>query len=256
MPFYVHIGGTAAAWSPAALFASSEVGAWYDPSDLSTMFQNSDGTVAVTTDGDPVGYIADKSGNGFHATQSSSAARPTYKTSGGLHWLDFDGTDDSLSTGTITPGTNKLQAFIGMRKERSATEVIIETSDNAGSSSGTYLVYNNGNPLRGFSKGTAADEIESTTISFPSSLVVTGIADISAPNNQLRIDGVVSATSAGSQGTGDYLAHPLYIGRRGGSSFSFDGRIFGLVLRFGANLASDVIDSAEAYMAAKSGVTL
>lgn len=68
---YVSFGS----WSPSSLFASSEVGVWYDPSDLSTMFQNSDGTTAVAV-GDPVGYIADKSGNGFHATQATAAARP------------------------------------------------------------------------------------------------------------------------------------------------------------------------------------
>ena len=65
----------AGGWDPSALFASSEVGVWYDPSDLSTMFQNSDGTTAVAV-GDPVGYIADKSGNGFHATQATAASRP------------------------------------------------------------------------------------------------------------------------------------------------------------------------------------
>ena len=53
-------------FNPLSLFANSEQGAWYDPSDLSTLFQNSDGTTAVAV-GDPVGYIADKSGNGSHA---------------------------------------------------------------------------------------------------------------------------------------------------------------------------------------------
>lgn len=51
----------AAAWSPSSLFANSEVGVWYDPSDLSTMFQDSAGTVPVTADGQPVGLILDKS---------------------------------------------------------------------------------------------------------------------------------------------------------------------------------------------------
>ncbi len=44
-----------------ALFASGEQGAWYDPSDLSTMFQDSTGTTFVTADGQPVGLILDKS---------------------------------------------------------------------------------------------------------------------------------------------------------------------------------------------------
>lgn len=54
-------GGGSPAWSPISLFASGEQGAWYDPSDLSTMFQDSVGTTPVTADGQPVGLILDKS---------------------------------------------------------------------------------------------------------------------------------------------------------------------------------------------------
>ena len=68
-----------ASFSPAALFASGEEGAWYDPSDLSTLFQDSAGTTPVTTAGQPVGLMLDKSGRGNHATQATSAARPTYQ---------------------------------------------------------------------------------------------------------------------------------------------------------------------------------
>ena len=48
-------------WSPADLFLEGEQGAWYDPSDLTTMFQDSLGTTPVTADGQPVGLILDKS---------------------------------------------------------------------------------------------------------------------------------------------------------------------------------------------------
>ena len=53
--------GGVAAFSPSSLFASGEQGAWYDPSDLSMMFQDSAGTTPVTADGQPVGLILDKS---------------------------------------------------------------------------------------------------------------------------------------------------------------------------------------------------
>lgn len=48
-------------WNPRLLFLSGEQGAWYDPSDLSTLFQDAGGTTPVTTDGDPVGLMLDKS---------------------------------------------------------------------------------------------------------------------------------------------------------------------------------------------------
>ena len=65
-------------FSPSALFANGEVGVWYDPSDLSTLFQDTSGTTPVTTPGQTVALMLDNSGNDFHATQPTAAARPTY----------------------------------------------------------------------------------------------------------------------------------------------------------------------------------
>ncbi|MEN6644286.1 MAG: hypothetical protein ABFE08_17745 [Armatimonadia bacterium] len=48
-------------FSPAALFAASEPGVWYDPSDLTTMFQDAAGTTPVTGVEQPVGLRLDKS---------------------------------------------------------------------------------------------------------------------------------------------------------------------------------------------------
>lgn len=59
-----------------SLFAKGEQGVWYDPSDLSTLFQDSAGTTPVTAVGQPVGKMLDKSGRANHATQATAAARP------------------------------------------------------------------------------------------------------------------------------------------------------------------------------------
>ena len=60
----------------AELFANGEQGVWYDPSDLSTLFQDSAGTVPVTGVEQPVGLMLDKSGRGNHASQPTTTARP------------------------------------------------------------------------------------------------------------------------------------------------------------------------------------
>ena len=44
-----------------SLFANNEQGFFYDPNDLSTMYQNAAGTVPVTAVGQPVGLMLDKS---------------------------------------------------------------------------------------------------------------------------------------------------------------------------------------------------
>lgn len=56
----------AASFSPRSLFSAGEQGLWYDPSDLSTMFEDAGGTTAVHVPGNgtadsPVGLILDKS---------------------------------------------------------------------------------------------------------------------------------------------------------------------------------------------------
>ena len=90
-----------APFSPLELFSGGKKGVWYDPSDLSTMFQDAAGTIPVTANGDPVGLIRDKSGNDSHIVQTVSAARPTYQTDGFLHWLQFDGVDDFLESANL-----------------------------------------------------------------------------------------------------------------------------------------------------------
>lgn len=84
-----------------ALFAGGKQGVFYDPSDKSTLFQDVAGTIPVTKNGDPVALMRDKSGNGNHAKQKKSSARPLYKTDGILHWLEGDGVDDLLTAENI-----------------------------------------------------------------------------------------------------------------------------------------------------------
>jgi len=67
------------------LFSASEPGAWYDPSDMSTLFQDSAGTVPVTAVEQPVGRILDKSGRGNHASMATTTKRPVYSRRVNLH---------------------------------------------------------------------------------------------------------------------------------------------------------------------------
>ena len=52
--------GAGAGFNPISLFKEGREGAWYDPSDLSTLFQDAEGTIPVTSHGDPVGLMLDK----------------------------------------------------------------------------------------------------------------------------------------------------------------------------------------------------
>ena len=84
-------------WDPLRLFDGGQLGTWYSVSDLTTLFQDAAGTTPVSVDGDPVGLILDKSGNGNHASQTTTSSKPIYRTDGINHWIRFDGVDDYLS---------------------------------------------------------------------------------------------------------------------------------------------------------------
>jgi len=98
-----------------ALFTGGQAGIWYDPNDLSTLFQDTAGTVPVTAAGQSVALMRDKSGNGNHASQATSSKRPvlTWDSSLGRYYLNFDGVDDWLKTvdGASNSATQSLAVY-------------------------------------------------------------------------------------------------------------------------------------------------
>jgi hypothetical protein len=67
--------------------------AFWNMSDTASVFQDTAGTLAVSSSGDPVGLVQDLSGQGLHLTQSVAAARPTWHSGGGV-WIENDQQDD------------------------------------------------------------------------------------------------------------------------------------------------------------------
>lgn len=82
-------GGGAAAWNPASI---AGLQLWLDASQITGL-----------NDGDAVATWTDASGNGWHATQSTASARPTFQTGeiNGKPVVRFDGVDDSILNATF-----------------------------------------------------------------------------------------------------------------------------------------------------------
>jgi len=82
-------------WSffPPAYKALADAGldfAIYDVEDGSTLYEDSAGTTQASVDG-PVGRVEDVSGNGHHATQSTTADKPVLREdSDGKRYLEFE----------------------------------------------------------------------------------------------------------------------------------------------------------------------
>ena len=71
---------------------------WYDFSDITSLYQDDGLTTPVTTNGDPIGGVFDKTGNGQHLIQTSASNKPVYTTSvqNGLSAADTDPTGNAL----------------------------------------------------------------------------------------------------------------------------------------------------------------
>lgn len=176
-----------------------------------------------------------------------------------MSYLYFDGVNDAMATSTITPGIDKAQVFAGVRKlSDNVSAILVEFSATFDTNNGSFGVLapssGGGNSYRITTRGT--NSISAGTGIFaaaPNSSVLTAIADIGGDIATLRRDGSLVETSTGDQGTGNYLAYPLYLGARGGTSVFFTGHLYSLITRFGANLDTPTITNTETWVAGKTG---
>lgn len=137
------IGGTKLSFETVMkkLFANGEQGFWYDPNDLSTMFQDAAGTIPVTAAEQPVGLMKDKSGRNNHASQTVSASRPILQqtpilAANLLPTYDFrtwgvTGTPNPLTANSFTTATSGgVQAAILKPNTKYMLEIDIENTSN------------------------------------------------------------------------------------------------------------------------------
>lgn len=168
------------------------------------------------------------------------------------YYVQADGVDDAYVTPTITPNTDKVQVFAGVRKLSDATRgLLAEFSATPSLNSFTLFAPNSlASEYAWTSRGTIPSLVTSaTTYPAPISNVITGLGDISGDTATLRVNGVQVAQSTADQGTGNYLAYPAYLYARGGTTLPFNGLDFGHAVRFGPNLDAATIARVEALIA-------
>jgi hypothetical protein len=132
----------AGAFTPADLSPSL----WIEPR-AGSVFQSNAGSTAAASNGDPVGYIADLSGNGFHLTSvADDTTRPTVQNVGVLPYLSFDGSNDMLrrvaNLGIYSGGA--FSVFIAARGSPGAINNYLLTEGNSGSTSQLLGVFKSG----------------------------------------------------------------------------------------------------------------
>lgn len=183
-----------------------------------------------------------------------------YDTSGFLPYLSFDGVDDFLVTPSIDfTSTDKMTVVAGVRKMSDATVgCVCELSVTSSANNGAFAIFAPISAAANYfwrNKGTVTIDQTISGYAAPISNVLTGFGDISGDSSVFRVNGTQAAQSTADQGTGNYGNYPLYIGRRGGTSLPFNGRLYGLIVRGAASTLAQII-AAEREMAKRTGVVL
>lgn len=345
-------GGAIKEFSPIDIFTPGINGGWYDPSDLSTLFQDSIGNVPVTGVEQPVGRMLDKSGLGNHSYQTDVNCRPILsarynlytgteelssqdvETSSTTYTLSFTGPGSielsGTATGTYSEGTYRVVCLAGTlsstvtgmvtkadlrpsnegagipkyQRVDTSTEydilgfpkyllfngtnsslktnfidfsygdkmfvsaavrktfdnkekMIVELSSRSESTTNTFMLTGGVYDLASYrfaSRGSQFHAMANAPIgdySAPTTNILTGIGDISAPLAILRVDGAQIGISKEPQGLGNYGNYPLHIGTRGSFPMPFSGRIYGLVVA-GKAASDEEIDNVEKYLNGKT----
>jgi len=216
--------------------------------------------IRMATSGDEVYVWGAQLETGSTATAYQKVTTQYDVTEAGVasvSYLAFDGVDDFMVTPTITPGIDKVTVGAGVRKlSNTPTGILVEHSANLNTNNGSFVfalpVDVSPTGRSSFrNKGTTAVEVFYASAA-PVTEVISGLGNISGDLVTVRANGVQIDQSTSDQGTGNYLAYPLYIGRRGGTTLPFSGNIYSLVVRFAATDVATV-GQLETWINGKTG---
>lgn len=263
---------------------------WLDASEPSTLFDDTTGGSLVAADGG-VARWEDKSGNGRHATQSTSDDRPLRKTSvqGGKDVLRFDGTSDFMTIPSSTA------AFKFLHDGDSTVFLVVKTGTSANPGHGRYTLLSNirdGVSARVGFETNHRDSNPSTENDFLEFAITKGLSGnvpIYSPNNNffasgtfgvisavlkpddatsgnrvsLRRNGGTASTANSPAGANQTVStanadQDLNISRRPGGNFAADGFVNGdycEIIMYDSALSDTDRSAVESYLMTKWGIT-
>ena len=178
-------------------------------------------------------------------------------------YLDFDGSNDALSTASIDfSATDKVSVFAGVHKRKADSGqhgLVAETG--SGGLQGSFMLFAPTETNRYLWSGsgsvyspvTQAVSSTAATYNSPHTGVLTGTSNIAGDLNELRINGSSIGIKTGDLGTGNFGNYALNVGARAGNTLNFDGRIYSLIVRGAASTDSEIA-STEAWVGVKTGL--
>jgi hypothetical protein len=246
-------GGGAPAFTPADLFTGTDAGFW-SPITTSRLWQDVARTSPVTAAGQSVASWELTTRTGvIYAEQATPGNRPTYEVDvNGKGFLLGSGTSQFMVTNPTLTGGPDYQAFAAYHPlSTAATQNIIDADYIAGGRRWGQFIRITSAALPesiAFSGASVASDT-AAAVTAGNNLVLSAIAR-SAQSVDVRVGGVSNGATATALVFNTYTEQ-VYLGRTAGSATSFfNGRIYGVILRFGPNLTAGQITSTEAWLQA------
>jgi hypothetical protein len=249
--------------------------AWWDFSDITTLFKDTARTDPATASGDLIKGVTDKSGNAFHLSEATNP--PTFRTApspsiNGKACLEFDGVNDKLlstNTKALVTRTNSITAFVVLLHDTAFsaegggwnpgnTAVACSRYLAAGSNFGgvqNYITHNSTTGTAILARRQGNEDLWHITTHI---LASNGAADPSW--NGQAYTGVddtrtASLTSANATGNLSAATAVFAVGTNGVGSFPWNGYIAEIVI-FEPTLNEDARKQVETWLAVKYGKTL
>jgi hypothetical protein len=216
-------------WTPTA--TGLAIVAWFETGPASC-FTDTGGLTPVTVDGDLVAAIRSNDGS-IIATQSTSGARPIYRTGSGKPYLEFDGSRFLVSSSpiNITDGSGQHSAIAATYFSNNTGVQSVIDADDLSFSRVSQLLRNNAGALEviafNTAVGTATDSGGSITAATP--VVVSEIT--TGTTTESFINGTGSGGSTGTSGTPQSGTARLTVGAFDAGATAFlTGRVYGFAI--------------------------
>lgn len=226
---------------------------WLDFSDITTLYQTNDTSTPATTDGQTIGYVADKSGNGNYIIQATDTKRPLYKTGikNSLSIARFDGSNDYLYRDVNLIGNADSKSIFAVFKITTVQYGGIITTKNSGYDNSPAIDINTDANLRIaviLEGSTSVIGITDDTTDFR---VISGIREVTA--NTAYKNGVATGTNVTNTGVTNFEASTYYGTYRVSESNFFSGDLAELIIYNRAVTESEK-DALHAYLISKWGI--
>lgn len=257
-PFGAVFGGALAADFHPADIAGLTLGLMTDAGTY-----QASGGAAAAADGDPLGYWLDQSASGYHVSQTTTTAKPTYRTSGpnGKPCVQF-ATNDYLQRLSV-PSLSLVAA-------NAATIYLILKEGASQAAHPIFFLSTDDSATEAFSAGTPTDGTKKITYSHGSFSNGVGTATVVVPsgwNNNwhclrlqrngatatIRADGTTLATVTTLSDNLNSLTRTLFLGTAFG--WFYNG-FLAEILVYNRALTSGENDQVAAYLLSKYGLVV